>query len=491
MQQKKMTKSKIAILSIGAVLLALVLVLSGVGIYFKLNRKEKPVEVNPLDFSVDAWDGTVSGVSFNEAYAGRSVKTKTINSASAFAHFVNEVNSGNTFEGYTIYLNSNIDLKNKTINPIGTFKGTFDGGHYTILNAKVKGKALFDNVENATIKNIGLYNSNCNLINTAVNSNIENTFVRLGSGNLVNEFISNNGPHFVKNSFVDSSAENLINKLDTNNSQENEVTISNCYYTSGLVAVKEKVGESFVVEDKVVCPTDKNSFAEFNYTAEYSTSTEWCDYDYLAGSKKLDFVYPLQAGFVKVFLTGSCYESVMVAGDTVIDSTNLAHAFTEADKEEIAEVNLLVEKIFMEAKAEVETSNVTINAMKDTTIIRGENNTESMFVSKGDSTISIGINNNAGVSSGTQTNETKKITIDGNRSYIEKNELESNALIVSYGGKVDIGENVVIKNNINNSEVGYGGAVLLYNTSEVANISATFENCHSEKGGGAVAVIGS
>ena len=58
-------------------LLAAIMVLSGVGIYFKITRKEKAVEnVNPLDFSVDTWDGKVSGVSFNEAYAGRSTKTK-------------------------------------------------------------------------------------------------------------------------------------------------------------------------------------------------------------------------------------------------------------------------------------------------------------------------------------------------------------------------------------------------------------------------------
>ena len=30
------------------------------------------------------------------------------------------------------------------------FKGTFDGGHYTILNAKINGTALFEETENAT-----------------------------------------------------------------------------------------------------------------------------------------------------------------------------------------------------------------------------------------------------------------------------------------------------------------------------------------------------
>ena len=389
-------KTKITLLTIGAVLIAAIMVLSGVGIYFKITHKEKPVEnVNPLDFSIDSWDGTVSGVNFNEAYAGRSTQTKTINSASAFAHFVQEVNNGNSFENYTIYLNSNIDLKGKTIDSIGTsenpFKGIFDGGHYTIMNANINGDGLFGHTEFATIKNVGLYNANTNLINIAINSNVENVFVRLGNGLLVNEFISNI-PYdgYVKNSFVDSKANGLIGKINTSNTSDCFVIIQNCYYTNGEKAIAEEVGDVYVTETNVIKATNKSIFKSWNYSKEYSTSTEWCDYDYLDGSTKLDFVYPLQAGFVKVYLTGSCYESVVVAGDTIVDTSNLATAFKEADKVEEAEVNLLVEKIFMEARAEVSNTNVTVNALKNTTIIRGGNNTDSMFVGSGSSKIVIG-----------------------------------------------------------------------------------------------------
>ena len=312
---KSLTKkqSRTLLITVGSVLLALILVLSGVGIYFKISHKEKtpPAEINPLDFSVDTWDGTVSASSFNEGYAGRSVKTKTINSASAFAHFINEVNNGNSFEGYTVYLNSNIDFKNKKIDPIGTqtnpFKGTFDGGHYTLLNANINGTALFENTENATIKNVGLYNSNASLINIAVNTNIENTYVRLGEGKLVEEYISNNGKHEIKNSFVDNEGTGFVGKLSTDDSQENEVTISNCYFTTWDNAILERVGECFVVENKVINPTTK-TFADWSYSKDYSTTVDWCDYDYREGSQQLDFKYPLQSGFVKVFLTGSCYE---------------------------------------------------------------------------------------------------------------------------------------------------------------------------------------
>ncbi|MBR4998947.1 MAG: InlB B-repeat-containing protein, partial [Clostridia bacterium] len=494
---KSLTKkqSRTLLITVGSVLLALILVLSGVGIYFKISHKEKtpPAEINPLDFSVDTWDGTVSASSFNEGYAGRSVKTKTINSASAFAHFINEVNNGNSFEGYTVYLNSNIDFKNKKIDPIGTqtnpFKGTFDGGHYTLLNANINGTALFENTENATIKNVGLYNSNASLINIAVNTNIENTYVRLGEGKLVEEYISNNGKHEIKNSFVDNEGTGFVGKLSTDDSQENEVTISNCYFTTWDNAILERVGECFVVENKVINPTTK-TFADWSYSKDYSTTVDWCDYDYREGSQQLDFKYPLQSGFVKVFLTGSCYESVVVAGSTVLDATNLPEAFKEANKEEEAEINLLVEKVFMEARAEVSNNTVvTINTMKDSTIVRGENNEDSLFVATGNSKIILGESKDEVSTSSTSQDKKDILTLDGNREYFEQNELESGALVVSYGGYVELNNNVVIKDNINNTTKN-GGAVLVYNSPEVPKIDATFENCSSEENGGGVAIVG-
>ena len=493
MKIKKMNKKKVILLTAISVLLTAVLTLSGVGIYLHFNKKENPAKVNPLDFSIDKWDGkTVDGLNFNENYASRGLKTKTINSVSSFIHFIQEVNSGNSFEDYTVYLNVSIDLEGNLIDTIGTaehpFKGTFDGGFYTIYNANINGDGLFNRTENATIKNIGLYNANTNLINTAVNTNIENVFVRLGTGLIANEFISNNGKNTIKNSFVDSNAEGLINKLDTNNSSENTVEISNCYFTNGEASIKEKVGETFTFEEKVIKAKNKSDFAEWSYSKEYSNEFEWCDYDYLENSRELNFVLPVQRGFVKVYLTGSCFESVMVAGDSVVETTNLSAAFVEADKEAEAEVNLLVEKIFMEAQAEVSNSNVTVNAVKDTTIIRGNNNTTNMFVATGNSKIELGSSSEVSTSSASSSNQST-ITLDGNRDYIEKNNLKSGAMVVAYGGEVEIHNNVVIKDNINNSDVSYGGAVLLYNTKTKANLKATFENCQAEYGG-AVCVIG-
>ena len=508
-QSKKKIKSVVLLTAI-SVLLAAVLVLSGVGIYFKVNQKEKPaLEVNPLDFSVDTWDGSSNGINFQEDYAGRGTLTKTINSASSFAHFVNEVNNGNSFENYTVYLNSSIDMQGKTISSIGNasnpFKGIFDGGYYTILNANINGNSLFENTENATIKNIGLYNANVGLIHKATNTNVENCFVRLGNGKLINEFISNNGTHYIKNSFVDSSAKGLVGRIDTNNSSENKVTISNSYYTQGETAIVES-GATNVEFENVIKATNKSDFKDFNYSPEYASDVDWCNYDYLANSRKLEFNLPIQAGFVKVYLTGSCYEGVMVAGSTIVDATNLAEAFTEADKETEAEVNLLVEKIFMEARAEVESTNVTINAIKDTTIVRGTNNQDSMFVGNGSSKIVIGAPSHTDQASGASAwsvspkgqgdsstalrmTDIPTITLDGNREYVEENNLTSGALIVANGGEVEIHDNVIIKDNINNNAVGFGGAVIIENAQEDVLIGARFENCSSTNGGGAVVIL--
>jgi hypothetical protein len=171
MQPLKKSNRKLAIIISSSILLAVAIVLSSIGIYLKVNVKEKPTVVtNPLDFSVDAWDGTSNGNDFNENYAGRGLFTKTINSAASFIHFVQEVISGNDFKNYTVYLNSNIDFEGQTIPTIGNaenkFKGVFDGGCYTLMNAKVDGNGLFANTQSATIKIWGCTTSHLKPIQT-------------------------------------------------------------------------------------------------------------------------------------------------------------------------------------------------------------------------------------------------------------------------------------------------------------------------------------
>ena len=73
-----------------AVLVALMLVLSGVGVYFGLKRKNPPAVVNPIEWSTDVWDGESSSSadwSNGNDYANRGNKSYTIDSVESFIHF--------------------------------------------------------------------------------------------------------------------------------------------------------------------------------------------------------------------------------------------------------------------------------------------------------------------------------------------------------------------------------------------------------------------
>ena len=90
----------------------------------------------------------------------------TINSAEQLAGLAKMVNEGNTLSGYTVTLNTDIDLNNVAWTPIGPngddnnkFMGTFDGRNHTISNLKVTQEAgyhaagLFGAL-NGTVKNL-------------------------------------------------------------------------------------------------------------------------------------------------------------------------------------------------------------------------------------------------------------------------------------------------------------------------------------------------
>lgn len=86
--------------------------------------------------SSDAWDGSVDTSWYDE-----SGNAFTINSASELAALAALVNSGNTCEGQTFKLGSDINLNDANWTPIGThdapFLGNFDGGGKTIYNLRI------------------------------------------------------------------------------------------------------------------------------------------------------------------------------------------------------------------------------------------------------------------------------------------------------------------------------------------------------------------
>lgn len=91
-----------------------------------------------------------------------------ISSSSDLVEFAEDVNSGSTYSGYTVYLTRNIELSGKIWTPIGSsssrsFQGTFDGRGYKITGLTINdtiesnNQGLFGNVSgSAIIRNLFL-----------------------------------------------------------------------------------------------------------------------------------------------------------------------------------------------------------------------------------------------------------------------------------------------------------------------------------------------
>ena len=121
--------------------------------------------------AIDVWDGKIATPVEQDGII-------EINSAAELAGLAVMVNNGNTLEGKTVNLMTNIDLNGKAWTPIGTglgnetskaFKGTFNGNGKTITNLYVNTKdevgqvpaGLFGYVSyNATISNLKICNVN-------------------------------------------------------------------------------------------------------------------------------------------------------------------------------------------------------------------------------------------------------------------------------------------------------------------------------------------
>ena len=118
--------------------------------------------------AISIWDGTADTSWYNETDT-----EFVLNSAGKLAGLAKLIDGGNTFEGKTIKLATDVDLGNKLFDPIGSyrkdkaFKGTFDGKGHTISNLSQNtweldngyyysdcGLGLFGAVEDGHIKNL-------------------------------------------------------------------------------------------------------------------------------------------------------------------------------------------------------------------------------------------------------------------------------------------------------------------------------------------------
>ena len=133
-------------------------------------------DANPV--SADVWDGTA-----DTTWYDASKDEFTLSTAEALAGLAELVDNGNTFDGKTVKLDNDLDLKVLdangepiSFNPIGqgynvVFKGTFDGQGHTISNLyqngwalglsySTQGGGLFASVVDAEFKNLNIDNSN-------------------------------------------------------------------------------------------------------------------------------------------------------------------------------------------------------------------------------------------------------------------------------------------------------------------------------------------
>lgn len=188
----------------------------------------------PMDF----WDGTIDTDWYNDTDTEFVITT-----AEQLAGFGKLVDEGKTFEGKTVKLGKNIDLKYipegstdpKSFDPIGygyntVFKGTFDGQGFTISNLyqngwalgldySTEGGGLFASVVDATIKNLTIDNAeivmecidmgivagysygNCAYENITITNSTISNYNRY-TGGVVGEV---NGTQTFKNVDIDSS----------------------------------------------------------------------------------------------------------------------------------------------------------------------------------------------------------------------------------------------------------------------------------------------
>ncbi len=154
----------------------------------------------------EIWNGKIANVS------AAVENVITIETAEELAGFAKSVNDGNTYEGITIKLTCDMDLRNKEWTPIGYgscnyvgeleeghyFKGVFDGQNHTIENLKItkfskggigdstkaSGVGLFGNIYEAEIKNLKIDDANVKgnhyvgaLVGFSVDSDITNCHV--------------------------------------------------------------------------------------------------------------------------------------------------------------------------------------------------------------------------------------------------------------------------------------------------------------------------
>lgn len=168
--------------------------------------------------NMETWDGSIGEVS--QAIDG----VITIDTAEELAGLAKKVNEGTSYEGYTIKLAVDMDLKNKEWTPIGygslnyigqidssegaAFDGIFDGDNHTIYNLKINTFSKGGQGSNTASSGIGFIGLNNGAVKnlTIDGANVKgNHYVGVVTGFNLNAIIDN---CHVKNATVDNTYAN-------------------------------------------------------------------------------------------------------------------------------------------------------------------------------------------------------------------------------------------------------------------------------------------
>lgn len=115
--------------------------------------------------TADVWDGTAD----TSWYTGTET-TYEIDSAEALAGLSKLAAEGNTFQGISLNLTTDVDLDNIEWTPIAMFMGNFNGNDHKVKNMYValdSGQSgFFEYLQNAVVENLIIENANVNMLST-------------------------------------------------------------------------------------------------------------------------------------------------------------------------------------------------------------------------------------------------------------------------------------------------------------------------------------
>ena len=222
--------------------------------------------------------------------------------------FAETVNGGETFQGKTVRLMADIDLKNRNFTPIGgggssdAFKGTFDGNNHVIRNllifrSGVSNVGLFGRVESGTVKDLGIENgtvfcggASAALVGVARNSILSGCFSRCN--------VVGNGSHIG----------GLIGQL------EGTGTVLNCYNTGDITNSSSVSGGIVGYIASSTTATLENCY----HSGKLSDSAGNCGL--------IGFYHTTNTTYLcKSVTVTNCYSTTPLKGSTVTDSTSIEH----------------------------------------------------------------------------------------------------------------------------------------------------------------------